>query len=82
MKEYLVFDRFITPVIIQILFWVLLAVTVISGLYMITQGAGVQGILVILLGPILLRVYTEILMVAFKMLEELQDIRRQGENRP
>lgn len=78
MNEYLTFDKFITPVIIQIIFWIGLAGIVIMALLAIVNGAALQGLLVLIFGPIVLRIYTEILLVAFKMLEELQEIRKQG----
>jgi hypothetical protein len=82
MNEYLTFDKFITPVIIQIIFWVMLALIVLGSLWTMTQyGGAITGLIALLLGPILLRVYMEILIVFFKILEELQDIRKQGENR-
>jgi hypothetical protein len=78
MNEYLTFDKFITPVIIQIIFWIGLAGIVIMALLAIVNGAALQGLLLLIFGPIVLRIYTEILLVAFKMLEELQEIRKQG----
>lgn len=82
MNDYLTFDKFITPVIIQILFWLGLATVVILGLLAIVNGAAVQGLFMILLGPIIWRVYMELLLVMFKIREELYLIRKQGETRP
>jgi len=82
MNDYLTFDKFITPVIIQILFWLGLATVVILGLLAIVNGGAVQGLFLILLGPIIWRVYMELLLVMFKIREELYLIRKQGEGRP
>jgi Domain of unknown function (DUF4282) len=84
MNEYLTFDKFITPIIIQILFWLGLAGIVIMALFLIVSGVpggGLMGILYLLLGPIFWRVYMEIILVLFKIHEELRMIRRQGESR-
>ncbi len=84
MNEYLTFDKFITPIIIQILFWLGLAGIVIMALFLIVSGVpsgGLMGILYLLLGPIFWRVYMEIVLVLFKIHEELRMIRRQGESR-
>lgn len=81
MNDYLTFDKFITPVIIQILFWLGLATVVILGLLAIVNGAAVQGLFMILLGPIIWRVYMELLLVMFKIREELYLIRKQGEGK-
>ena len=82
MNEYLTFDKFITPVIIQILFWLGLAAIIIMSLLAIVNGLGLQGLLTLLIGPILWRVYMEIILVMFKIREELYLIRKQGEARP
>jgi len=84
MNEYLTFDKFITPVIIQILFWLGLAGIVIMSLLLIVSdapGGGLVGLLYLLLGPIFWRVYMEIILVFFKIREELYLIRKQGESR-
>lgn len=84
MNEYLTFDKFITPVIIQILFWLGLAGIVVMSLLMIVNvpgGGGIIGLVYLILGPIIWRVYCEILLVMFKILEELRLIRKQGESR-
>jgi hypothetical protein len=85
MNDYLTFDKFITPVIIQILFWLGLAGIVILALWMIVSGlpgGGVMGLIYLLLGPIFWRVYMELLLVMFKIHAELHLIRKQGESRP
>ena len=81
MNEYLTFDKFITPIIIQILFWVGLAGIVFISLAAIVQGQGPQGLIVLVVGPIIWRVYMEILLVLFKILEEMRAIREQGTSR-
>ncbi len=83
MNEYLTFDKFITPVIIQILFWIGLACIVLFSLWAIVSvpGGAVVGLVYLLLGPIIWRIYMELLLVMFKIREELQLIRKQGEAR-
>jgi len=74
-KDYLTFKKMITPTIIQILFWVLVAAVVIAGLIAMTQRGGfLSGLLMVILGPILVRVYMEIIMVMFKINEAVQTI--------
>jgi len=83
MYEFLTFRKMITPVVIQVLFWIGVALVVIAGIVMIVigiyQGALVPmfgGLLYILLGPIFVRVYCEVIMVFFRMLDALTDIKR------
>jgi len=77
------FDKMITPTIIKILFWIGVALCVIFGLFQIVSGAispwgggraVLSGILTLVVGPILVRVYCELLIVIFKMHEALQKI--------
>ncbi len=80
MEDYLTFRKMITPVVIQVLFWVAAAVTIIVGLVTLTQNL-IGGLLVIVFGPILVRVYAEIFMVLFQMNAALQDLREQQRTR-
>lgn len=84
MNDYLTFDKFITPVIIQILFWIGLAGIVVLSLWMIASGVpggAMMGLIYLLLGPIIWRIYMELLLIMFKIREELYLIRKQGEAR-
>jgi hypothetical protein len=80
-NDYLKFIKMITPVIIQVLFWVFAALCVIVGLIVFIGGAlhnslggAVSGILFIILGPVLVRIYAELLLVIFKIHEAVQTI--------
>ena len=84
MNEYLSFRKMITPVAIQIIFWIGISACVILGLISIVGGASatygggtmvLTGILVILLGPIGVRIYCELLIVVFKILDTLGEIK-------
>jgi len=73
--DYLTFRRMITPVFIQIIFWIAVIGIVIAGLVQISNGKTAAGILLLLLGPLGVRIYAEILIVIFRMNESLLDIR-------
>ena len=63
----------ITPLIIQIFFWIGVAVLIVGGLLTMATGGGIEGIVAglisILLGPIFWRVYCEIIMILFRIEE-------------
>ena len=96
-KDYLSFRRMVTPIIIQIIFWIGVAVVVISGVVMFFGGliSGIGGDggvgtifaaligapIVTILGVLLVRLYTELLIVIFKINDTLQDIRDALERR-
>ncbi|MCF6366802.1 MAG: DUF4282 domain-containing protein [Bacteroidales bacterium] len=75
MKDFLFFLKMITPMIIQILFWIGVAGVVIMGLVTMFSGGFLQGLLMIILGPIGVRLWTELLIVVFKINDTLTDIR-------
>ena len=83
-RDLLKFDRMITPTIIQIIFYIGLAVAVVGGLAMILMGLlsdfgggsmVFMGLLYLVLGPIAARIYCEILIVIFKIHENLAAMR-------
>ncbi len=82
MEEYLSFRKMITPIIIQILFWIGVALCVIMGLAGIVGGIGagsgvvvLTSVLMILIGPIFVRVYCELIIIMFRIHDVLTEIR-------
>jgi hypothetical protein len=85
MEEFLKFKKMITPIIIQILFWIGVVVCVIWGLAAIVTGISghaehggqivFAGLLMLLIGPVLVRVYCEILIVLFSINTTLTQIK-------
>jgi len=77
--DFLSFRRMLTPIIIQVVYWVVTVGVVLAGLALLgggdTGGQRFGGLLVILLGPIGVRIYAEILIVIFKINETLTEIR-------
>ncbi len=83
-NNFLKFDKMITPVIIRIIFWIGLAVSVIIALGMIISGlssswgGGFQvltGLITLVLGPLMVRIYCELLIVIFKINDSLFEIK-------
>ncbi len=79
MGELLSFRRMITPAVIQILFWLFVAVAVFGGLALLiggdTGGQRVFGLIYLIIGPILARVYCEIIIILFRIHDVLREIR-------
>ena len=84
MEDFLKFKKMVTPIIIQILFWIGVVVCVIIGLISIVRGANVRyggggmvffGLMWILLGPIVTRIYCELLIVIFSINDTLTDVK-------
>ncbi|WP_368646206.1 DUF4282 domain-containing protein [Alkalibacterium putridalgicola] len=70
------FDTMITPKIIQIIFYIGLAISVVSGLTTMFSGDSVfLGLAILVIGPLVIRVNCELVIVIFKIHEALQDMR-------
>lgn len=83
MQEFLSFRKFITPVFIQVIFWIGVAVSVLAGLGMMIGGANMAyggggtalgGLLTLIIGPLMVRIYCELLIVLFRILDRLTEI--------
>ena len=89
-RSLLNFDKMITPVIIKILFYIGIAASVISGLVMLfggiisaiqqgSVGPAIGGIiggpLAVVVGILLARVYSELLIVVFEIHQNLVAIK-------
>lgn len=84
MGKFLKFEKMITPVFIQVIFWVGFLGSLVGGIGQIGFGFfAEQGKMVMILsglgmmffGPIIIRIYCEMLIVVFKMQGALVDIR-------
>ena len=89
MDRFLNFDKMITPTIIKIIFWIGVVLSVLLGLGMIVSGFGsyygggfqvFMGLVTIVVGPIIVRIYCELLIVVFKMHDALQAIKENTSN--
>ncbi len=88
MKDFITFKRMLTPILIQIVFWLAVVAIVIGGLVTavigLTQlgsrnvagalGTIVAGIVAMIFGPLVARIYAEILIVIFRINETLTDL--------
>jgi hypothetical protein len=77
MGDFLRFETMITPILIQILFWLAVIVCVIVGIIIIVSGGEHSlgaGLALIILGPIVARIYSEILIVIFRINDHLRHI--------
>ncbi len=73
--EFLSFRKMITPVIIQVIFWLGVVGSVLVGLGAVLGGRGLYGLGLIVVGPIVVRIECELLIIMFRIHDALQDIR-------
>jgi len=84
MGDFFAFRKMITPAVIQIFFWLGVIVCVIAGLGILGSGETLAAaspvpptltaVLVLVLGPLIVRIYCELLMVLFRIYESLRAI--------
>jgi uncharacterized sodium:solute symporter family permease YidK len=92
LRDLFQWERFITPSIIKIFYWLALAMAVLAGLQSLLSGlasmlsnpiAGilmmVGGLLVAFIGVIFARIAAEFVLIVFRINEHLGAIRSQGE---
>lgn len=85
-EDFWAFRKMIAPILIQILFWIGVVICIVGGLIIISRaqqaytdtwdGAQVTlGLATIFLGPVLVRIYCEFLILFFRMNETLTEIK-------
>jgi len=88
MWDFLTFRKMLTPIVIQILFWLGVVACILGGIGAILTGiARIErtpeligiGILAVVFGPLVMRIYCEWLIVLFRINDTLTDIRRNTE---
>ena len=82
-NDFLTFRKMLTPIIIQVIFWIGVTVCIIGGIITIATGAAsryggmtvLYGLLAIFLGPLVVRSYCELLIVIFRINGTVTDIK-------
>ncbi|MCK4407785.1 MAG: hypothetical protein KAT33_03250 [Bacteroidales bacterium] len=75
MKEFITFEKMIAPIIIMIVFWIAVLVDVIFAFITMFTVSIWAGLAILIFGPLLLRVYFELMIVIFKIFGTLKEIR-------
>ena len=82
MKDFLHFNRMITGDIIKYVYWALAGITALIGIFtflggLVTGefGTAIGGLFITVLGPILIRIYCELMIILFKIHETLVAIK-------
>ncbi len=91
-RDLFQWERFITPSVIKIFYWLALAVVVLTGLRGLVAGlfemtaslvdgilAMIGALLMMVIGIFMARIAAEFVLIVFRINEHLGEIRRQGE---
>ena len=73
MKAFLNYEYMITPGVLKILSYISMVVVVIMGVLALGTDA-ITGVSMIVLGPIAVRIYAELMLVIFEVHKELKKI--------
>lgn len=72
-RDFVTFNRFITPVVMPVVFWVAVGITVIMGIVTIVDGARlglagtvISGIITLFFGPVFVRILCELVLTFFR----------------
>lgn len=83
MRDVLFFDNMLTPKIITLVYWLMLLSAIVSGLGLMFGGYGgfgmsklLAGLAAMIGGAVASRIFCELMIVAFKMNEALQEMRK------
>lgn len=83
--DHFTFRRMIIPSLIQVVYWIATAVVILGGLnYLIFGDSTVErlgGLAAIIIGPVIVRLWAEIVMVVFRINGTLTDIKESLERR-
>ena len=85
-NDFFAFRSFIAPIVTQVAFWVSVFLCLMSGIYIMAadfvghshEGSAawqiIAGLIIIILGPIMARVCCELLILAFRIHDELKRV--------
>ena len=74
MKAFLNYEYMITPGVLKIISYIGMVLAVIAGLFTAFTVQLWEGLGVAILGPIVVRIYAELMLVIFEMHKELKKI--------
>ncbi|GAF12063.1 hypothetical protein JCM19046_2385 [Bacillus sp. JCM 19046] len=69
-------ERMFTPAILHWLYWLAIGLCIVASIYLFSFGTVIPvltGLLILIVGPILFRVFSELILAVFYMLESLND---------
>ncbi len=80
-KELLAFRQMVTPMIIQIIFWVGIVFIVLAALGTMTQSF-LAGIGALIIGPLMWRIWCELMIVIFRINDNLAELNAKAKSAP
>jgi Domain of unknown function (DUF4282) len=82
MLDFLLFRRMLTPLLVQLFFWLGLVLCVVGGIFNLLHHAIAHGLQILFIGPLLLRIFCEFLMIFFQINERLTGLKNTVQHTP
>jgi hypothetical protein len=74
MKAFLNYEYMITPGVLKVISYIGIVLAIIAGLFTAFTADFITGIGTAVLGPIVIRIYAELMLLAFEIHKELKNI--------
>ena len=79
MNDFFLYRKMLTPILITVVSYIFMAISVLAGLSLLVVGdtslERFSGLGMCFVGPLIVRIYAEILIVTFRINDTLTDIR-------
>ncbi|MBA2653721.1 MAG: hypothetical protein H0U71_01465 [Gammaproteobacteria bacterium] len=82
MRDFLLFKRMLTPLLVQLLFWIAVILCIIGAINNFIHHAFLHGLQILILGPLVVRVVCETIILFFRMNETLTDLKNTVQEKP
>lgn len=80
-NEFFSFRRMLIPTLVRFIFWIGVAAVIVMGFINFFQTLWLQGLILIILGPLVVRMVCEYVIVLFTINDTLTDIKDMAEAR-
>ncbi len=80
-RDFLFLDKMITPTIITVVYWISSVAVILIGFFSMFQGglAVLSGLLTVIIGPVVVRMYCEIVIIFFKINDNIKALSEKNE---
>ncbi len=74
-KEFFSFKRMLIPTLVRFIFWIGVAAAILLAIFNFTQKEWLPGLILLILGPLFVRMVCEYVIVLFTINDTLTDIK-------
>jgi len=75
MKDFLLFKWMVSPILVQIFFWLAIIFSIVYGIFAMFHAGFFHGLFILVAGVLMSRIYAEIILIFFKIHDDVKAIR-------